>query len=119
MSYTDGNKSDILIQSALRKLVPDVRVDSVEVRTSRRRRLYFQVFPNHREYWSRFRDRYHRFIFLARERYGALTSSEGLMCFCPEFESLKKLVNWLSDVLDLPQGERNLLHLLVKWEYKC
>ncbi|RLI41745.1 hypothetical protein DRO59_06100 [Candidatus Bathyarchaeota archaeon] len=70
----------------------------------------FFVKPDPRSYWRRFKEKYPHWDRIAL-KYGAAVSP--LVCrLCPEFPSRDALVNWLSDTLDLSQGERNLLRLL-------
>jgi len=114
MSYVNAIRSDSLIRSALQRLVPDVCVDSVEIRTGHGSRLYLQVSPEHFKYWSRFQDRYPEFIFLACKRYGALTRSEGLTCLCPEFLLKRDLFGWLACIACATQKKRDFLRFYMR-----
>ena len=111
-----------LLTSVLARAVPEVRVESVEVKwwsdepdTSDEVYVVF-VEPDHKRYWERFHVRYPHYKYIAL-RYGA--KKHTLECLCPEFPTLKGLLGWLIDTLNLPQGERNLLHLFTETGCKC
>jgi len=87
------------------RAVPVMRVDSARV--VRGRHYFILVDPAQSVYWTWFKMRYPYWERVALE-YGA----KSIETHCPEFDSFKSLINWLFDVLVLPQGERNLLLLL-------
>ncbi|RLI43467.1 hypothetical protein DRO59_00950 [Candidatus Bathyarchaeota archaeon] len=91
------------------RAVPEVLVEAAIVShwTSGGEDEYFIfVYPDHAEYWTHFRKRYPYYKQVAL-RYGASAGSQ----YCPVFPTREKLIYWLSDVLNLSQGERNLLQL--------
>ena len=94
-----------LLTDILSRAVSDVSVSRASVATSTKSKKYFiAVTPDHAEYWGRFKERYPDSIYLARSR-GARVDGVA----CPEFTTTLDLLNWLSDVLGLTQGERKLL----------
>ena len=89
--------------------VRDARIDSVEISCVRYRtdmRFYIYVLPDQSGYWKRFRERYPDCTRLARERNAKVHNAA-----CPEFCSRDALIDWLSEVLGLTDGERKLLLL--------
>jgi len=70
----------------------------------------FDVRPEPYLYWRRFKEiypRWRRLAFKCGQRHSVVICE-----LCPEFASRSMLIEWLSDVLDLSQGERNLLRLV-------
>ena len=102
-------RKNSLAKPILSRAVPDVRVDSVAVVGSVGGPCWLLVTPNHYEFWTRFKKSYPHWKRLAR-KYGVLSSVTGTRC--PVFSTQKGLLSWLSDVLNLPSGERNLLYLM-------
>ena len=118
-----------LLTSVLSRAVPEVKVESVQVvgtptgpqwaldlevgelrLVTIEPKYTFFVKPDPCSYWRRFKEKYPHWAQVAL-KYGAAVSP--LVCkLCPEFPSRDALVNWLSDTLDLSQGEHNLLRLL-------
>ncbi len=106
-----------LLTFIMSRAVPDARVESAWVTHVPwwDIRLYFIfVDPFHSDYWIQFKKRYPYWERVAL-KYGA----KAIEAACPEFDSFENLMNWLFDVLILPQGERNLLQLLMKQECRC
>jgi len=97
-----------LLTRLLSRAVPDARVELVEIARVDNR-FYIHITPNHFRYWGRFRRRYFYSMDLAQER-----GARVLHTACPEFHTKRDLIDWLSDMLKLTQGERNLLHLSIK-----
>lgn len=90
----------------LTRAVPNVPISSTSITTSIKSKMYYiLVTPEHKEYWVRFREKYPNCLILAQER-GAIIDEVA----CPEFTTVKNLLNWLSDVLKLSQGEKKLLY---------
>ena len=105
-----------ILTSLLARVVPDVRVESASlVKTFRAPWLWsywISVEPNHYRYWWQFKEIYphwKRVAFAYHARKDSLNSCG----FCPEFDVLENLLNWLFDVLGLDYGERKLLLLCV------
>lgn len=89
--------------------VPEVRVESATVVRTTTNLYWILVNPDHEKYWERFREIYPHWKQVAFTYHVRL----GLRGFCPEFDDLKNLLNWLSAVLSLSRGERKLLLLLL------
>jgi len=100
----------MLIKSLLSRAVPDARVDSVVIVKSLGDQYWFLVAPSHYKYWDRFERTYPHWRQVAY-RHGVLSQSVTRGC-CPVFPTQKKLLDWISDVLNLTPGERRLLHLV-------
>ena len=97
-----------MLATILSRAVPDVRVESARVEQWFTAKMYWiQVEPSHERYWERFMELYPHW-----KRVGF---RHGLLGFklTPIFSSRAKVIEWLSDVLDLTQGENNLLRLSV------
>jgi len=106
-----------MLTSIMSRAVPGARVESAWVSHVPwwDVRLYFIfVDPDHSGYWLQFKKRHPHWERVAL-KYGA----KAIEAACPEFDSFENLMNWLFDVLILPQGERNLLQLLMKQECRC
>jgi len=91
------------------RAVPGACIDSVEISCVRYRTgawFYIYVPPDQSGYWKRFRERYPDCTRLARERNAKVHNAA-----CPEFCSRDALIDWLSEVLGLTDGERKLLLL--------
>jgi len=89
--------------------VQDVRIDSVKishVQYHSETRFYIYVLPDQSGYWKRFKKKYPECIRLAWER-NAIVQDVA----CPEFCSRDVLIDWLSEILGLTDGERKLLLL--------
>jgi len=71
----------------------------------------FDVRPEPYIYWRRFREIYPHWKQVAY-KYRSATYSVTTRKLCPEFSSRGMLIDWLSDVLSLSPGERNLLYLM-------
>ncbi len=96
-----------MLTTILSRAVPSVWVESVRVVHWPSEGLYFiNVIPTHGDYWARFKMKYPHWERVAL-KYGA----KDVDVACPVFPTLKQLLSWLIDTLDLSQGERNLLHL--------
>lgn len=98
------------IRSLLSRAVPNVQVDSVVIVKSLGDLYWFLITPSHYKYWTRFDRTYPHWRQVAY-RYGVLPESVTGDC-CPVFPTQKRLLDWLSDVLNLTPGERNLLCLV-------
>lgn len=70
-------------------------------------RFYIYVPYIQFKYWKRFKERYPGWLSLARKH----NVEKVIDVACPEFNTLEDLLEWLSDVLELTTGERNLLYL--------
>ncbi|RLI16634.1 hypothetical protein DRO41_00860 [Candidatus Bathyarchaeota archaeon] len=102
----------------LANAVPDVYVKSATVIRALPNVYWILVDPDHEKYWERFGEIYPHWKQVAFT-YHVRKDSLGLRGFCPEFDDLENLLNWLFEVLELPQGERNLLLLLCKGCKRC
>ena len=102
----------------LDRAVPNMKVESAVLVRSSAGLCWIRVDPRHYEYWKRFRKTFPSCVQIARsyKATGGSLMNEG---FCPEFDDLENLLNWLFEVLELTQGERNLLFLLCKRCKKC
>ncbi len=103
--------SQVLTQ-LLADAVPKVQVKSATVVRAPTGLYWILVKPNHYGYWDWFREIYphwKRVAFTYHARKDSLNSCG----FCPEFDVLENLLNWLFDVLGLNCGERKLLLLCV------
>ncbi|RLI41746.1 hypothetical protein DRO59_06105 [Candidatus Bathyarchaeota archaeon] len=92
------------------RAVPDVQIESAEVVESVSRTLslyWIRVKPNHDKYWERFMVLYPHW-----KQVGWFRNLGSR--FVPIFPSRAMLIDWLSDVLGLTQGERNFLQLCVR-----
>ncbi|RLI41750.1 hypothetical protein DRO59_06125 [Candidatus Bathyarchaeota archaeon] len=105
-----------LLTLIMSRAVPEVKVESVEVRSTRKK-YWIDVEPNHPWYWLKFKKTYPRWKQDAVAN-GAVNPTglefferSGLYGGCPEFPTQKNLLDWLSDVLNLSHGERSLLLL--------
>ena len=97
-----------LLMSIISRAVPDACIDSVEISCVRYRSgtwFYIYVTPDQSSYWKRFRERYPECTRLAWKRNAYVHT------VCPEFCSRDALIDWLSEVLGLTDGERKLLLL--------
>ncbi|RLI41748.1 hypothetical protein DRO59_06115 [Candidatus Bathyarchaeota archaeon] len=74
-------------------------------------RVFIFVEPNHSDYWLWFKGKYPHWAQVALKHKVKYVDS-----VCPEFPTKKNLLDWLSDVLNLSHGERNLLQLCVGFE---
>jgi len=95
----------------LERAVPNVKVESAALVRSSVGLCWIRVDPRHYEYWRRFRKAFPSCVQIART-HKATDKSLMIEGFCPEFDDLKNLLNWLFDALELTQGERKLLLLL-------
>ena len=102
----------------LERAVPNVKVESAALVRSSVGLCWIRVDPRHYEYWRRFRKTFPSCVQIART-YKATDKSLMIEGFCPEFADLENLLNWLFEVLELTQGERNLLLLLCKGCKRC
>jgi len=95
----------------LSRAVPEARVEQVKIAcwTVKRSAYFIVVHPYHTEYWLYFHKRYPQYKRLAL-KHGA--GRHSLEYCCPEFPTRGDLIDWLSDVLSLSPGERNLLRLV-------
>jgi len=103
--------SQVLTQ-LLTSAVPDVYVKSATVIRALPNLYWILVDPDHGYYWERFGEIYPHWKRVALT-YHVRKDSLGQRGFCPEFDDLKNLLSWLFEVLELPQGERKLLLLLL------
>ncbi|RLI41740.1 hypothetical protein DRO59_06075 [Candidatus Bathyarchaeota archaeon] len=105
-----------LITHLLSRAVPDVQIESARV--FKAANIYwFVVEPDHYSYWDRFRKIHLNWKRIAL-KYKAVKVSVASPGFCPAFTSGEDLFNWMFDVLELTQGERNLLLLCVRYDVK-
>ena len=98
-----------MLTRILSRAVPEVYVESTTVVRASSGLYWILVGPNHYGYWECFRKTYPYGAKIAFSK-GA-TKESVARGFCPEFDDLKGLFEWLSDVLKLTQGERKLLLL--------
>lgn len=90
----------------LSRAVPDIYVTAAEIVTTPIRARYrIQIRPSHIVYWTQFKERYPHWEKVG-SRYGCM-----VFRFAPSFPSCVLLVGWLTDVLGLTNGEKNLLCL--------
>ena len=105
-----------LLTLIMSRAVPEVKVESVEVRSTRKK-YWINVEPNNPWYWLKFKKTYPRWkqdaVANGVVNLTWLESFErfGLYGVCPLFPTQKNLLDWLSDVLNLSHGERSLLLL--------
>ena len=102
----------------LERAIPGTHIESAALIKASSGLYWIQVEPEHYKYWSRFREARPRWVQVART-YKATGKSMMVDGFCPEFDTLENLLNWLFDVLELTQGERNLLSLLCERFREC
>ena len=93
-----------LLTVILNRAVPDVCVKRAKLDGGDL--FYILVQPAHSRYWSRFKKKYSYCVRLALEY-----DAEVFGGYCPEFRSPRLLIDWLSEVLSLTEGERKLLLL--------
>ncbi len=97
-----------MLATILSRAVPDVRVESARVEHWFTAKMYWiHVKPDHEKYWERFMELYPYWRQVGF-RYGLLGFK-----LTPVFSSRTKVIEWLVDVLNLTQGEDNLLRLSV------
>ncbi|RLI41747.1 hypothetical protein DRO59_06110 [Candidatus Bathyarchaeota archaeon] len=92
------------------RAVPEVEVKSAVIASPWSTRFFIYVEPNHSDYWLWFKRGHPRWRRIAL-KYEVVTTDAA----CPEFGSYENLVSWLLDVLNLSQGERNLLRFCVRF----
>ena len=98
-----------MLAAVLSRAVPDVQVKSAEiVKSSARAVCWIRVSPNHDRYWRRFKEVYPYYRHLAL-KHGAERFTLGHCC--PKFPTREDLLDWVVDVLNLTQGERDFLRL--------
>ena len=98
------------------RAVPVMRVDSARV--VRGRHYFILVDPAQSVYWTWFKMKCPHWARVAN-KYEAMSKSMmgELMIsvsFLPVFSTKENLISWLSEVLGLSRGERNLLYFCVK-----
>lgn len=90
----------------LSRAMPNIYVAAAEIVTTPIRARYrIQIRPSHIVYWTQFKERYPHWEKVG-SRYGCM-----VFRFAPSFPSCVLLVEWLTDVLGLTNGEKNLLCL--------
>jgi len=96
------------LRTLLSRAVPEVHVESAVIVESIEGTCWISITPNHYEYWKRFEKAYPHWKRLAHKA-GALS----LIMEVPAFPTRENLMNWLLDLLDVPQGGRSLFQLCV------
>jgi len=100
-----------MLTRVLSRAVPEVYVEHARVSDYTRSGLFFiHVLPDHCGYWRRFKKKYPSYVRSAQKRNARKVSG----IYCPEFRSPCLLIDWLSEVLGLTEGERKLLLLDVR-----
>jgi len=98
-----------LLTSILSRAVPEVSIVKAKITLWPPTGMYsIIVHPDHVMYWFCFYKRYPHYKQIAL-RYGVKEQSVNSLCL--EFPTSEGLVNWLFDVIEMPQGERRLLRL--------
>jgi len=96
-----------LLARLLSRAVPEVGVKLVVVNSVRH--FFIYVEPSHGDYWVRFKMKYPHW-----ERVALKYKAVNVDVACPEFGSCEDLVDWITDVMNLPRGVSNLLRISVR-----
>ncbi|RLI43466.1 hypothetical protein DRO59_00945 [Candidatus Bathyarchaeota archaeon] len=74
---------------------------------------FINILPAHMEYWVWFKKTYPHWKQVAVSH-----NAVALDTPCPEFNTKEDLINWLIDVVNVTEGERSLLRLVLR-RLKC
>ena len=96
-----------MLTDILARAVPEVGVKLVVVNSVRH--FFIYVEPSHGDYWVRFKMKYPHW-----ERVALKHKAVNVDVACPEFGSCEDLVDWITDVMNLPHGVSNLLRISVR-----
>jgi len=104
------DKVSKMLAHILDRATPDVHVTAARIARWPTEGSYFiNVYPVHTEYWMTFKRTYPCW-----KRVAAKYNAAKFDTPCPEFSTEEDLISWLIDVLNLAEGERSLLRLVLR-----